>query len=145
MALLALACFFLFLGVKSAFYIKPYAELTDLTRIDGVIHQLHCPHKGAAALSLKDSELTFNLSVKFRADYCSDNDSQVLLGKEVQVVARQVNGDFYQAYEIKTPKQVILSAEEIEADQGSSTFGVFLLAFLIFAFVFYKDRKKKVS
>lgn len=141
-ALLALACFFLFVGGKSFFDTKPYAELTDLTQVNGVIHKLHCPHKGAAALSLKNSDITYNLSVKFRADYCSEDDSQVLLGKSVQMTARQVNGDFYQAYEIKTPERVILSAKEIEADQGSSTFGMFLLAFLTFAFVLYKSRKK---
>lgn len=143
--LLALACFFLFVGIKTSFDTKPYAELTDLQEYNGVIHKLHCPYKGAAALSLKDSELTFNLSVKFRADYCSEDDSQPLLGKEVQLTARQVNGDFYQVYQIKTSEQVILTPQEIEADQGSSTFGVFFLAFLIIAFVVYKSRNKKVS
>ena len=140
--LLALACFFLFVGIKSAIDTKPYAEMTDIKTFDGMIFKLHCPHKGAAALSLENSALTFNLSVKFRADYCSGSDSQALLGQHVSLKARQVNGEFYQVYEIKTPEQVILSPEEIEADQGSSTFGVFLLAFLLFALVIYKSRKK---
>ena len=125
--------------------IKPYAELTDLQTFDGVIHQLHCPYKGAAALSLKESELTFNLSVSFRADYCTENTSQPLLGKEVQLIARQANGDFYQVYELKTADQVILTPEDVEAEQSSSTLGMFFLAFLTVAFVVYKSRKKKVS
>lgn len=143
--LLALACFFLFVGVKSSMETKPYAELTDLQIFNGVIHKLHCPYKGAAALSLKESELTFNLSVNFRADYCSDNTSQPLLGKDVQLIARQANGDFYQVYEMKTAGEVILTPEDIEAEQGSSTLGMFFLAFLTVAFVVYKSRKKKVS
>lgn len=142
--LLLLASFFLFVGIKSAFDTKPYAELTDVESFDGMIFKLHCPHKGAAALSLEDSDLTFNLSVKFRADYCSGAKSQSLLGKVVTVKARQVNDDFYQAYKIISPQQVILSPEEIEADQGSSTFGMFLLAFLTLTFVAYKSRKKSM-
>lgn len=105
--LLALACFFIFVGIKSAFVTKPYAQLTDLKTFDGMIFKLHCPHKGAAALSLENSDLTFNLSVKFRSDYCHENQSQTLLGKSVSLKARQVNGKFYQAYELKTPAQVI--------------------------------------
>jgi len=143
--LLALACFFLFVGSKSAIDTKPYAELTDIKTFEGMIYKLHCPHKGAAALSLDNSVLTFNLSVKFRADYCSGNESEALLGKKVSLKARQVNGDFYQSYEITTPTQVILSPEDIAADQGGSTFGMFFLAFLIFAFVIYKSSKKKLS
>lgn len=141
--LIAFACLFLFIGTKSALDTKPYAELTDIETFDGMILKLHCPHKGAAALSLKNSGLTFNLSVKFRADYCRDDESQTLLGKEVRLKARQVNGEFYQAYEIKTPEQIILTPEEIEADQGSSTFGMFFLALLTLVFVGYKSRKKK--
>ncbi|UUO23197.1 hypothetical protein FGD67_08210 [Colwellia sp. M166] len=140
---LAFACLFLFIGIKSTIDTKPYAELNDIQTFDGMILKLHCPHKGAAALSLENSDFTFNLSVRFRADYCQDDESQTLLGKVVSLKARQVNGDFYQAYEIKTPEQVILTPEEIEADQGSSTFGMFFLAFLILAFVGYKSRKKK--
>lgn len=139
---LAFACLFLFIGIKSTLDAKPYAELNDIKTFDGMILKLHCPHKGAAALSLENSALTFNLSVRFRADYCRDDESQILLGKVVSLKARQVNGDFYQAYEIKTPEQVILTPEEIEADQGSSTFGMFFLALLIFAIVGYKSRKK---
>ncbi|WP_077286274.1 hypothetical protein [Cognaticolwellia aestuarii] len=139
---LAFACLFLFIGIKSTLDTKPYAELNDIKTFDGMILKLHCPHKGAAALSLENSALTFNLSVRFRADYCRDDESQTLLGKVVSLKARQVNGDFYQAYEIKTPEQVILTPEEIEADQGSSTFGMFFLALLIFAIVGYKSRKK---
>ena len=133
--LLLLASFFLFVGIKSAFDTKPYAELTDVESFDGMIFKLHCPHKGAAALSLEDSDLTFNLS---------GAKSQSLLGKVVTVKARQVNDDFYQAYKIISPQQVILSPEEIEADQGSSTFGMFLLAFLTLTFVAYKSRKKSM-
>jgi hypothetical protein len=139
---LAFACLFLFIGIKSTLDTKPYAELNDIKTFGGMILKLHCPHKGAAALSLENSALTFNLSVRFRADYCRDDESQTLLGKVVSLKARQVNGDFYQAYEIKTPEQVILTPEEIEADQGSSTFGMFFLALLIFAIVGYKSRKK---
>jgi len=142
--LLALACFFLFVGVKSASETKPYAELTDLKTFDGMIFKLHCPHKGAAALSLKGSDLTFNLSVKFRSDYCNEDESQSLLGKNVSLTARQVNGKFYQTYKIKTPTQVILSPEEIEAEQGNSTLGMFFLAFLLLALVAYKSRKKSL-
>jgi len=140
--LLAVACFFIFVGVRSIFETKPYAELTDLKTFDGMIFKLHCPHKGAAALSLEDSDLTFNLSVKFRSDYCNENESQSLLGKNVSLKARQVNGKFYQTYEMKTSTQVILNPEEIEAEQGNSTLGVFFLAFLILALVAYKSRKK---
>ena len=144
-SLLALAGFFLLLGIKSAVDTKPFAELSDLKTFEGMILKLHCPHKGAAALSLDNSALTFNLSVKFRAEYCSENESQALLGENVSIVARQVNGDFYQAYKITTAKKELLSPAEIEADQGSSTFGMFLLAFLTLAFVAYKSRKKVQS
>jgi LPXTG-motif cell wall-anchored protein len=41
--------------------------------------------------------------------------------------------------------RVILSPEEIEADQGNSTFGMFFLAFLLLALVAYKSRKKNSS
>jgi hypothetical protein len=143
--LLALACFFLFVGVKSSIETKPYAELTDLQPFSGVIHKLHCPYKGAAALSFKDSELTFNLTVNFRADYCSDNTSQPLLGKKVELIARQANGNFYQVYEAKIADKVILTPQDVEAEQGSSTMGMFFLTFLTVAFVVYKSRKKKVS
>lgn len=143
--LLTLACFFLFVGVKSSIETKPYAELTDLRTFNGIIHKLHCPYKGAAALSLKESKLTFNLSVNFRADYCSEDSSQPLLGKEVELIARQANGDFYQVYELKTSEEIILSPEDVEAEQSSLTFGMFFLAFLTIAFVVYKSRKKKVS
>ncbi|SEK51856.1 hypothetical protein SAMN05216262_101554 [Colwellia chukchiensis] len=141
-SLLILASFFLFVGVKSAFNNKPFAELTDIQRFEGMIYKLHCPHKGAAALSLDNSTYTFNLSVKFRADYCNGNDSQALLGKQVSLLARPVNGEFYQSYEIKSATETLLTPEDIAADQGGSTFGMFLLALLTFGFVAYKSRKR---
>jgi hypothetical protein len=51
----------------------------------------------------------------------------------------QVNGDFYQVYQLEANDRVILSPGEVEADQSSSTFGLFLLAFLLAALVAYKS------
>ena len=137
--LLLLAAFFLFIGIKSSQHSKAYAELTDIQTIKGTIFQLHCPPKGAASLSLTDSDLTYNLSVKFRTDYCDDKKSPVLLGKEVTLQSVQVNGNFYQVYQIEENSRVILSPEDVEADQSSATLGLFFLAFLLTALVAYKS------
>jgi len=138
--LLLLAALFLFIGIKSYQHSKTYAELTDIQTIKGTIFQLHCPPKGAASLSLTDSDVTYNLSIKFRSDYCDDKDSQVLLGKEVTMQSVQVNGNFYQVYQIEENGQVILNPEDVESDQTSSTLGLFFLAFLLTALVAYKSR-----
>ena len=138
--LLLLAAFFLFIGIKSSQHSKEYAELTDLQIIKGTIFQLHCPPKGAASLSLTDSDLTYNLSVKFRTDFCDDEDSKVLLGKEITMQSVQVNGNFYQVYQIEQQGRVILSPKDVEADQSSATLGLFFLAFLLTALVAYKSR-----
>jgi len=137
--LLALAAFFLFIGIKSYQHSKAYTELTNVQTITGTIFQLHCPPKGAASLSMADSELTYNLSIKFRTDYCDDKDSPSLLGKEVTMQSVQVNGNFYQVYKIEEGDKVILNPKDIAADQSSSTFGLFLLAFLLVALVAYKS------
>jgi hypothetical protein len=138
--LLLLAAFFLFIGIKSSQHSIIYAELTNIQTTKGTIFQLHCPPKGAAALSLTDSDATYNLSIKFRSDYCDDNDSQGLLGKEVAMQYVQVNDNFYQVYQLTKDDQIILSSEEVEADQSSATFGLFFLAFLLVALVVYKSR-----
>jgi hypothetical protein len=79
--LLILAAIVLIIGMKSYQHSKPYAQLTEIQSIEGIISQLHCPPKGAAALSLNDSEVTFNLSIKFRSDYCTEKKQQLLIGK----------------------------------------------------------------
>ena len=108
---------------------KPYAGLTNIQTIKGIIYQLHCPPKGAASLSLTDSDLTYNLSIKFRTDYCDEKKSPVLLGKEVTMQSVQVNGDFYQVYQLEDKSQILLSPTDVEADQSSATLGLFFLAF----------------
>ena len=137
--LLALAALFFFIGIKSYQHSKPYAELTNVQAINGTIYQLHCPPKGAASLSLTGSKNIYNLSTKFRTDYCDDDESQVLLGKEIKMQAVQVNGEFYQVYEIEENAQVILTPEDVANDQSGSTVGLFLLAFLLAALVAYKS------
>jgi len=138
--LLLLAAFFLFLGIKSVQHSKSYTELTNIETIKGSVFQLHCPPKGAASLSLMDSDLTYNLSVKFRTDYCDKKKSPVFLGKEITMQSVQVNGDFHQVYKIEKDGLVILNASDVEADQSSATLGLFLLAFLLVALVTYKSR-----
>ncbi|PKG80994.1 hypothetical protein CXF85_19710 [Colwellia sp. 75C3] len=138
--LLVLATFFLLLGIMSSQHSKPYAELTDIKTIQGTISQLHCPPKGAASLSLTDSDLTYNLSIKFRTDYCDEKKSPVLLGKEVTMQSVQVNGDFYQVYQLENTGRLMLSPSDVEADQSSATLGLFFLAFLLTALVAYKSR-----
>jgi len=138
--LLVLASFFSVLGIMSSQHSKPYAELTDVITITGTIFQLHCPPKGAASLSLTDSDLTYNLSIKFRTDYCDEKKSPVLLGKEITMQSVQVNGDFYQVYELKKDGRAILSPSDVEADQSSATLGLFFLALLLTALVAYKNR-----
>lgn len=137
--LLLLAVFFLSIGIMSAQHSKTYDELTDIKTIQGTILKLHCPPKGAASLSLTDSDFTYNLSIKFRTDYCGDNDSQTLLGKEVTIQSVQVNGDFYQVYHLEDKEQLLLSPKDVEADQSSATLGLFFLAFLLTALVIYKS------
>jgi len=137
--LLVLAAFFLFIGIKSYQHSKAYTELTNIQTIKGTILQLHCPPKGAASLSLTDSDIVYNLSIKFRTTYCDDKDSQSLSGKEVTMKSVQVNGDFYQVYQLEANDRVILAPDEVEADQSSSTFGLFFLAFLLAALVAYKS------
>jgi len=139
--LLSLAAFFCFIGIKSAQHSTIYAELTNVETINGTIFKLHCPQKGAAALSLTDSNLTYNLTVKFKSEYCDDNNSQVLLGKDVTIKSSQVSGNYYQVYQIKEKDRVILSPKDVESEQTSSTLGLFFLAFLLVALVVYKSRK----
>ncbi|TPH18122.1 hypothetical protein [Litorilituus lipolyticus] len=139
--LLVLAAFFILLGVKSAMHTKAYAQLSNIQIIKGSIYQLHCPPKGAAALSLTDSDFTYNLSIKFRSDYCEGNKSQVLLGKKVILEAIEVNDGFYQVYKLTGNGRDILTPDEVESDQASSTFGLFFLAFLLIALVLYKNRQ----
>jgi hypothetical protein len=138
--LLVLASFFLILGIMSFQHSKPYAELTDVKTIKGIVFQLHCPPKGAASLSLTDSDLTYNLSIKFRTDYCDEKKSPVLLGKEISMQSVQVNGDFYQVYQLTKDGRAILSPGDVEADQSSATLGLFFLALLLAALVAYKSR-----
>ncbi|PKI14877.1 hypothetical protein [Colwellia sp. 12G3] len=138
--LLLLASLFVFLGIKSYQHSKPYAELTNIQTIKGTVSQLHCPPKGAASLSLTDADLTYNLSIKFRTDYCDEKKSPVLLGKEVTVQSVQVNGSFYQVYQLEDNGQVILNPSDVEADQSSATLGLFFLAFLLITLVAYKSR-----
>ncbi len=138
--LVALAALFFFIGIKSYQHSKPYAELSNVQTVNGTIYQLHCPPKGAASLSLTDSKITYNLSTKFRTNYCDDDKSKVLLDKVVIMKAVQVNGDFYQVYQIEENKKIILGPEEVESDQSGSTVGLFLLSFLLLALVAYKSR-----
>ncbi|WP_286261778.1 hypothetical protein [Thalassotalea atypica] len=139
--LLLLAAFFLFVGFKSAFDTKSYEELTNVKTIKGVIYKLHCPQNGAAALSLEDSSDTYNLSIKFRVDYCNDDNAEKLLGKAVSIKAIPVNTGFYQVYDLKHENNVVLSPDEVAADRSNSTIGLFFLAFLLIALVVYKSRK----
>ena len=138
--LLVLAAFFTFLGIKSSMHATAYKELSNVETIEGTIYQLHCPPKGAAALSLTDSDFTYNLSIKFRSDYCEDNKSQVLLNKKVTLEAIEVNDGFYQVYKLTGNGRDILTPGEVENDQASSTFGLFFLAFLLIALVLYTSR-----
>lgn len=138
--LLLLAAFFTFIGIKSYLHSTAYAELTDIKTSTGTILQLHCPPKGAASLSLTDSDFTYNLSIKFRTEYCDEKKSPALVGKEVTMESVQVNGNFYQVYQIKENDRVILNPKDIEADQSSATVGLFLLAFLLIVLVGYKSR-----
>ncbi len=138
--LLLLAGFFLIIGIMSSQHSKIYAELSNIQTASSTIRQLHCPPKGAASLSLNDSDLTYNLSVKFRSDYCDEKKSPVLLGKKVTLQSVQVNGDFYQVYQLETEDKVLLSPNDVEADQSSATLGLFFLAFLLAALVVYKSR-----
>ncbi len=138
--LLLLAAFFLFIGIKSSQHSKSYTELTNVQTTKGTIFKLHCPPKGAASLSLTDSDGTYNLSIKFRADYCDDDNAKVLLGREVTMQYVPVNDNFYQVYQLTEDDQVFLSPDEVEADQSSATFGLFFLAFLLVVLVAYKSR-----
>ena len=140
--LLSLAAFFFFIGIMSYQHSKTYAELTDVQTIKDTIFKLHCPQKGAAALSFANSDLTYNLTVKFKNDYCDDNDSQLLLGKEITMQAVQVSGNYYQVYQLEENERVILNPKDVESEQSSSTFGLFFLAFLLVALVVYKSRSK---
>jgi hypothetical protein len=139
--LLLLALLFTFVGVKSLQHSIPYAQLTGIESINGTILKLHCPYKGAAALSLNDKAPTFNLSVKFKTNYCDNDHSQALLGKNVQIKAQKMNNDYYQVYMLTEGENVILLPQEIESDRSSSTFGLFFLAFLLVALVVYKNRQ----
>ncbi len=143
--LLVLALFFIFIGIKSSQHSKSYTELTDIKTVKGNILKLHCPIKGAAALSLTDSDITYNLTTKFRTEYCNDTRSQVLLGKEVTIESVQVSDSFYQVYQLKEKNKVIVSSSEVEKDQSGATFGLFFLAFLLIALVAYKSRPVKKS
>ncbi len=138
--LLLLAAFFFLIGIISSFHSTKYAELTDIQTFKSTIFKLHCPTKGAAALSLADSDYTYNLTLKFRTDYCDDEKSQVLLGKEVTIQAVQVSDNYYQVYQIEDKNNVILSPDEVESEQSSTTMGLFFLAFLLTALVVYKSR-----
>lgn len=140
--LLSLAAFFFFIGIMSYQHSKTYTELTDVQTIKDTIFKLHCPQKGAAALSFANSDLTYNLTVKFKNDYCDDNDSQLLLGKEITMQAVQVSGNYYQVYQLEENERVILNPKDVESEQSSSTFGLFFLAFLLVALVVYKSRSK---
>lgn len=137
---LLLAAFFLIIGIKSYFHSTAYADLTNIKTTKGTISQLHCPPKGAASLSIVDSDFTYNLSIAFRTDYCDKKDSQVLVGKEITIKSVQVNGDFYQVYQLQENDRVLLTPEEVQADQSSATFGLFFLAFLLTVLVIYKSR-----
>ena len=138
--LLFLSALFFVIGIMSSYHAKSYNELTDVQTFNGTIFKLHCPTKGAAALSLSDSDFTYNLTIKFRSDYCDDKKSQVLLGKKITMKAVKVNDSFYQVYQLNSTDGVIVSPDEVESDQSSSTFGLFLLAFLLLALVIYKSR-----
>jgi hypothetical protein len=140
---LLLAVFFLFIGIKSYQHTKAFSELTKVQTTSGTVSQLYCPPKGAASLSLNDSDFTYNLTIKFRTDYCDAKNSPVLQGREITMKSVQVNGDFYQVYQIDAGKRTILSPEDVESDQKSSTFGLFLLALLLVALVAYKSIPKK--
>lgn len=137
-----LSLLFIFIGIKSLQHSKPYAELTGIESIEGIILKLHCPYKGAAALSLKDKAQTFNLSLKFKGQYCENDNFQSIIGKTVQIKAQRMNNDYYQVYELKEQDNIILSPQEVESDRSSSTFGLFFLAFLLIALIAYKNRKK---
>ncbi|GAA6173927.1 hypothetical protein NBRC116592_35970 [Colwellia sp. KU-HH00111] len=141
--LLILATFFFFIGIKSYQHSTAYTELTNIQTTKGTVLQLHCPPKGAAALSLNSSDATYNLSIKFRTDYCDNDKPQALVGKDITMKYVQVNDNFYQVYQLTENDRKILSPEEVEADQSSATFGLFLLAFLIIALVIYKRRFAK--
>lgn len=140
--LLTLAAFFFLIGLKSAVDAPSYEELTSLKAINGVVQKLHCPRKGAAALSIEGSELTYNLTVKFKNDYCNNDDSQRLLGNDVEIKALQVNENYMQIYQLTDQGEMIVSPQDIEADRSNATIGLFLIAILLSALVFYKSRKK---
>ncbi|TMM43147.1 hypothetical protein [Colwellia ponticola] len=137
--LLLLAAFFLFIGIMSAQNSKSYAELSDIQTVKGAIATLNCPPKGAASLRLMDSDFTYNLSVKFRSDYCDEDVSQALLGKEIIMESVQVNDDFYQVYKVIEQEKLLLSPTDVEADQSSSTWGLFFLSFFLTAIVIFKS------
>lgn len=138
--LLVLAAIVLIIGIKSYQHSRPYAELTNIKNVTGTIAQLHCPPKGAAALSLENSNATYNLSIKFRSDYCADKMPKVLVGKTASLETVKINDSFFQVYKLKVADELILSPLEVQADQSSSTFGLFFLAFLLIALVAYKSR-----
>ena len=81
------------------------------------------------------------MSVQFRANYCDAKKPVVLVGKEVSMESIQVNGDFYQVYQLKEKERVLLSPNDVEADQSSATLGLFFLTFLLVALVIYKSRR----
>jgi len=143
--LLSLATFFFIIGIKSFQHSKSYSELTDIRTIKGTIFKLHCPPKGAAALSLVDSDSTYNLTIKFRTDYCDDKASPALLGKEITMKAVHVDDNFYQVYQMEEKESLILKPDDVKADQSSATFGLFLLTFLLIALVVYKNRSTRVN
>ena len=129
--LLLLAALFFFIGIMSYLNSKTFAELTNVQTISGIISKLHCPPKGAAALSLSGSDITYNLSIKFRTKYCNAKHPPVLLGKKVSMESIHVNGNFHQVYQIKENEHVILDPNDVESDQNSSTLGLFFLSFLL--------------
>lgn len=137
--LLVLVTLILFIGIKSYQHSKPYAELTDIKTSKGTVSQLHCPPKGAASLSINGSDITYNLSIKFRTDYCDEKKSLVLLGKNVTMQSVQVNGEFYQVYQLEDKDQIILTPNDVKADQSSATIGLFFLAFLLTVLIAYKS------
>lgn len=140
--LLAFAAFFFFIGVKSSMHATAYKDLDNVQTSRGKIIKLHCPRKGAAALSLSDSDTTYNLTTKFKAQYCDDKKSQPLLGKEVTMQSVQVSEGYHQVYQLKDKNQDIVTPQNVESDQANITLGLFLIAFLLTALVAYKSRKK---
>ncbi len=135
------ALFFLTAGIKTISDSKNYDELSNILHLNGVIHQLQCPQKGAASLALKENDNTFHLSIKFRTTYCDGTKPELLLGKPARIEAIPVTEGYYQIYKLSVDGEQLLSPEDVIADRQNSIIGLFFIAFLLIGIVIYKRNK----